>query len=72
MNRPFNFSAGPATIPLEVLNRAGAEIADWHGTGMGVMEMSHRGVSFGEILNGTLARRRIGRKRYRADELVWR
>ena len=55
MNRPFNFSAGPATIPLEVLNRAGAEIADWHGTGMGVMEMSHRGASFGEILNGTLA-----------------
>ena len=55
MTRPFNFSAGPATIPLAVLNKAGAEIADWRGTGMGVMEMSHRGASFGEILNTTLA-----------------
>jgi phosphoserine aminotransferase len=44
--RPFNFSAGPATIPAEVLQTAAAEMLDWHGTGMGVMEMSHRGKSF--------------------------
>ncbi len=44
--RPFNFSAGPATIPLEVLNQAAKEMSDWHGCGMGVMEMSHRGKEF--------------------------
>jgi len=44
--RPFNFSAGPATIPQEVLHMAAAEMLDWHGTGMGVMEMSHRGKAF--------------------------
>ncbi|MDP4608070.1 MAG: 3-phosphoserine/phosphohydroxythreonine transaminase [Burkholderiaceae bacterium] len=53
--RPFNFSAGPATMPLEVLLRAGSEIANWHDTGMGVMEMSHRGAAFGDILARTLA-----------------
>jgi phosphoserine aminotransferase len=46
MNRPFNFSAGPAAMPLEVLQQAAAEISDWHGSGMGVMEMSHRGKEF--------------------------
>jgi phosphoserine aminotransferase len=46
MNRPFNFSAGPAAMPLEVLQQAAAEITDWHGSGMGVMEMSHRGKEF--------------------------
>ena len=44
--RPFNFSAGPAAIPLEVLELAAAEMTDWHGSGMGVMEMSHRGKEF--------------------------
>lgn len=46
MNRPFNFSAGPAAIPEEVLQQAAAEMLDWHGCGMGVMEMSHRGKEF--------------------------
>jgi phosphoserine aminotransferase len=46
MNRPFNFSAGPAAMPLEVLQQAAAEMTDWHGSGMGVMEMSHRGKEF--------------------------
>ncbi len=46
MNRPFNFSAGPAAIPEEVLRQAAAEMLDWHGSGMGVMEMSHRGKEF--------------------------
>ncbi len=47
--RPFNFSAGPAAIPDEVLQQAAAEMLDWHGSGVGVMEMSHRGAQFGEI-----------------------
>jgi len=46
MQRLFNFSAGPAMLPAEVLARAGDEMLDWHGSGMGVMEMSHRGKEF--------------------------
>jgi len=46
MHRIFNFSAGPAMLPAEVLSRAGDEITDWHGSGMSVMEMSHRGKEF--------------------------
>ena len=46
MTRIFNFSAGPAMLPAEVLARAGDEMLDWHGTGMSVMEMSHRGKEF--------------------------
>jgi len=42
----FNFSAGPAVLPKEVLQRAAAEMLDWHGCGMSVMEMSHRGPEF--------------------------
>jgi phosphoserine aminotransferase len=44
--RPYNFSAGPAALPESVLTQAAAEMLDWHGTGMSVMEMSHRGASF--------------------------
>ena len=44
--RPYNFSAGPATMPEAVLEQAAAEMLDWHGSGMGVMEMSHRGQAF--------------------------
>jgi phosphoserine aminotransferase len=46
MARPFNFSAGPATLPAEVLELAASEMLDWHGSGMSVMEMSHRGKEF--------------------------
>ena len=46
MTRHFNFSAGPAAMPLEVLQQAAAEMTDWQGSGMGVMEMSHRGKEF--------------------------
>jgi len=49
MTRPYNFSAGPAAMPQEVLEQAAAEMLDWHGSGMGVMEMSHRGNEFGQI-----------------------
>ncbi len=46
MSRIFNFSAGPAMLPAEALARAGDEMLDWHGTGMSIMEMSHRGKDF--------------------------
>jgi phosphoserine aminotransferase len=49
MSRIFNFSAGPAVLPEEVLSRAGDEMLDWRGTGMCVMEMSHRGKEFMSI-----------------------
>jgi phosphoserine aminotransferase len=44
--RVFNFSAGPAVLPEEVLQQAAAEMQDWRGSGMSVMEMSHRGKEF--------------------------
>lgn len=46
MTRPYNFSAGPATLPEEVLREAQAEMLDWKGTGISVMEMSHRSKEF--------------------------
>ncbi|MEC4686577.1 MAG: 3-phosphoserine/phosphohydroxythreonine transaminase [Nitrospirota bacterium] len=49
MSRVFNFSAGPAMLPVDVLEQASAEMVDWHGTGMSVMEMSHRGKEFTSI-----------------------
>ena len=49
MSRVFNFSAGPAAIPLEVLTQAQEELLDFRGTGMSVMEMSHRGKVFMEV-----------------------
>ncbi|MEJ1959418.1 MAG: 3-phosphoserine/phosphohydroxythreonine transaminase [Nitrosomonadales bacterium] len=42
----YNFSAGPAVLPHEVLKQAGEELLDWHGSGMSVMEMSHRGKEY--------------------------
>ncbi|HJV86534.1 MAG TPA: 3-phosphoserine/phosphohydroxythreonine transaminase [Noviherbaspirillum sp.] len=46
MTRVYNFSAGPAVLPQEVLQLAADEMLDWHGSGMSVMEMSHRGKEF--------------------------
>ncbi|MGE8492811.1 MULTISPECIES: 3-phosphoserine/phosphohydroxythreonine transaminase [Comamonas] len=46
MQRPYNFSAGPAAIPEDVLQQAASEMLDWRGSGMSVMEMSHRGKEF--------------------------
>jgi phosphoserine aminotransferase len=46
MTRVFNFSAGPAVLPESVLRQAADEMLDWHGSGMSVMEMSHRGKEF--------------------------
>ncbi|MES1926906.1 3-phosphoserine/phosphohydroxythreonine transaminase [Salinisphaera sp. T31B1] len=49
MARVYNFSAGPATLPVEVLEKAQADLLDWQGCGMSVMEMSHRGSEFVSI-----------------------
>ncbi len=49
MSRVYNFSAGPATLPEAVLQQAADEMLDWQGTGMSVMEMSHRGKAFVSI-----------------------
>ena len=46
MPRVFNFSAGPAALPEPVLRQAAEEMLDWHGSGMSVMEMSHRGPEY--------------------------
>ena len=55
MNRVFNFSAGPAMLPHSVLQTAAAEMLDWHGSGMSVMEMSHRGKEFISIYEQAVA-----------------
>lgn len=51
MSRIYNFSAGPAMLPEEVLKEAAEEMTDYRGTGMSVMEMSHRSQAFASILN---------------------
>ena len=51
MSRTYNFSAGPACLPEEVLREAAADMMDYRGIGMGVMEMSHRTKDFEEILH---------------------
>lgn len=53
MTQIYNFSAGPAVLPKPVLVRAQTEMLDWHGSGMSVMEMSHRGKAFLSILEKT-------------------
>lgn len=55
MKKVYNFSAGPAVLPPSVLKRAQMEMLDWHGSGMSVMEMSHRGKEFLSILAKTEA-----------------
>ena len=50
MKCTYNFSAGPAVLPKSVMLRAQAEMLDWHGSGMSVMEMSHRGKHYMSII----------------------
>ena len=50
MKRVYNFSAGPAVLPEEVLREAADEMLDYKGCGMSVMEMSHRSKAFAEII----------------------
>ena len=49
LSQIYNFAAGPAVLPKEVLSQARDELIDWRGSGMSVMEMSHRGKDFGSI-----------------------
>ena len=55
MNRVYNFSAGPSMLPVSVLQKAQADLLDYHGSGMSVMEMSHRSKWFDEIIQNTEA-----------------
>jgi phosphoserine aminotransferase len=55
MSRVYNFSAGPAALPEEVIRRATEEMLDWNGSGMSVMEMSHRGKEFMSIASAAEA-----------------
>ena len=55
MARIYNFSAGPSMLPVPVLEKAQAELLDYHGSGMSVMEMSHRSSWFDEIIQETEA-----------------
>ena len=50
-DRVYNFSAGPAMMPESVLEEIAAEVLNYHGSGMSVMEMSHRSPVFQEILS---------------------
>ncbi|MEX0929286.1 MAG: 3-phosphoserine/phosphohydroxythreonine transaminase [Balneolales bacterium] len=59
MHRAHNFSAGPAVLPLEVLQKVQSELVDYKGTGSSIMEMSHRGPEYTEV--DRLARERLSR-----------
>jgi phosphoserine aminotransferase len=55
MRNIFNFNAGPSMLPEEVLLQAQAEMLDWHGTGMSIMEIGHRSAEFGALAQQTEA-----------------
>lgn len=55
-NRAYNFNAGPSALPLEVLERAQQQLVNFEGTGMSIMEMSHRGPVFEGVHNEAIAR----------------
>ncbi|WP_391209494.1 3-phosphoserine/phosphohydroxythreonine transaminase [Psychrobacillus sp. L4] len=56
--RTFNFNAGPSALPLVVLEKAQKELVNFRGTGMSIMEMSHRSATFEDIHNGAISRMR--------------
>ena len=56
MSRVYNFSAGPAVLPESVLQEAAAEMLDYRGTGMSVMEMSHRSKTYQAIIDQAVKR----------------
>ena len=55
MNRIWNFSAGPATLPLPALERAKDELTNWAGAGMSVMECSHRSKEYDAVHHNTMS-----------------
>ena len=52
-NRAYNFNAGPAALPLEVLQKAQEELVEFKGIGMSIMEISHRSAEFEQVHNET-------------------
>lgn len=58
VNRAYNFNAGPSALPLEVLQKAQQELVDFRGSGMSVMELSHRSATYEEVHNEAIARLR--------------
>jgi phosphoserine aminotransferase len=56
--RPFNFSAGPSCLPVECLRTAQEDLMDWEGTGLSVLEQSHRSPAWGSLMNDTRSRLR--------------
>jgi phosphoserine aminotransferase len=58
MSRIFNFNAGPAALPLRVLEQVKQEMLDFRGSGMSILEISHRSKIFEEVLDGAIARTR--------------
>ena len=54
-NRKYNFCPGPCTLPLEVLEETKSELVDYHGSGMSLIETSHRSDKFAEVHNQALA-----------------
>lgn len=66
MARVWNFSAGPSTLPEQVLQTAAAEMMDYQGSGQSVMEMSHRSKTFDKIIKDAEA---LMRELYRAGQL---
>ena len=52
--RAYNFSAGPAILPIDVLEEVQSELVDYQNTGMSIMEMSHRGKEYSEIHEETI------------------
>ena len=67
--RVFNFAAGPSMLPLSALERAGSEITNYRGSGMSVMEMSHRSKVFMDIFQETQDKLRRLRKNKDWQEL---
>ena len=70
MERVYNFSAGPSIMPESVLRTAGAEILNYRGSGMSVMEMSHRSAVFQEIFDSTKAKLRAVLKVPESHEIL--
>ena len=70
MSRVYNFSAGPAVLPEEVLQEAAAEMMDYKGSGMSVMEMSHRSKWFDDIIKEAEADLRGIKNDYRKRGIV--
>ena len=71
-DRIFNFSAGPSMLPLPALERAAKEMMNYGGSGMSVMEMSHRSKAFQQIFDDTQAKlRRLISENADADYILW-